>query len=511
MGIWSPGPAATAGNDTYTGDDAVDSVDGLAGNDILQGMGGDDLLVGGAGDDTLDGGQGSRDRASYAAATSGVTVSLAQTGPQAVGAGLGMDTLIGIEDLTGSAWGDTLTGDTGNNVIDGGDGDDFLDARGFNSLSTDTLIGGAGDDWLYARYGTQTLNGGDGLDTADFTFAAPPSSGVNVNLSTGHGDSQLMATFHLVGIEQVIGSYSWDTIYGSDNRDYIDGRGDDDFLYGAGGDDVIYGGAGFDYINGESGNDYLAGQDGSDWMVGGDGDDTLEGHGNEDQLFGQAGNDILWDGGETTNRDFMYGGIGNDTYHVTSSHTGPLDLVYEGAAVGGAEGGANDIDVIHSHGEFFRDFYGVGEVLHIDRSAGSQMVGGRNNQTIYGGAGNDVILPYGGSNRIDAGAGTDAISLNLYDLAESFDGVNTIVMKAGSGMDYVYDFESGVDKIDLTAFNFGITEAQVLAQAVNADNPGTADDYCYFYLTNAGGVDNFVVFMGLLSSQLSATDFVTGG
>ena len=83
-------------------------------------------------------------------------------------------------------------------------------------------------------------------------------------------------------------------------------------------------------------------------------------------------------------------------------------------------------------------------------------------------------------------------------------------MKPGSGLDYVYGFESGVDRIDLTAFNFGITGAQVLAQAVNVDQTGTENDYVYFYLTSAGGVDNFVAFIGLLSSQLQAADFVTG-
>ena len=76
-------------------------------------------------------------------------------------------------------------------------------------------------------------------------------------------------------------------------------------------------------------------------------------------------------------------------------------------------------------------------------------------------------------------------------------------------MDYVWDFESGVDKIDLSAFHFGITGAEVLAQVVTVDNPGTASDYSYLYLTNAGGVDNFVVFMGLQASQLSAADFIT--
>ena len=49
----------------------------------------------------------------------------------------------------------------------------------------------------------------------------------------------------------------------------------------------------------------------------------------------------------------------------------------------------------------------------------------------------------------------------------------------------------------------------MLAQAINVDQAGTADDYCFFYLTSAGGVDNFVVFIGLLSSQLQAGDFIT--
>jgi hypothetical protein len=110
---------------------------------------------------------------------------------------------------------------------------------------------------------------------------------------------------------------------------------------------------------------------------------------------------------------------------------------------------------------------------------------------------------------VDAGAGADAISFSLYGLDESYRGANTVVMKAGSGADYVYDFRSGTDHIDLTAFHFGITGQQVLDQAINVDNAGTADDYSYFYLTSAGGVDNYIVFMGLLSSQLQASDFIT--
>lgn len=98
-----------------------------------------------------------------------------------------------------------------------------------------------------------------------------------------------------------------------------------------------------------------------------------------------------------------------------------------------------------------------------------------------------------------------------YDLADNrtdkVDATTTFI-GPGAGLKYVWGFQSGKDHVDLSAFNFGITGSQVLVQAVNVDQPGTANDYCYFYLTNAGGVDNYVIFMGQLSSQLQASDFV---
>lgn len=245
-------------------------------------------------------------------------------------------------------------------------------------------------------------------------------------------------------------------------------------------------------------------------LEGGGGDDILIGNAGSDILYGQLGSDTLRDGGGSEGvRDFLYGGQGNDTYYVDSSLTGPLDLVYEGGSNPDIAAGPSDFDTIYSQGSFFWDYYSVAEVLRVDTAAGSQLVGGQLGQKIFGGAGTDLISAYGGSNVVDAGPGADAISFSLYDLAESFDGANTLVMKPGSGIDYVYDFESGVDHVDLTAFHFGITGAAVLAQAVNNDLPGVADDYSYFYLTSAGGVDNYVVFMGLLSTQLQTGDFLT--
>ena len=124
----------SAFGDTVTGDssdnellggDGNDLLSGGAGNDRLLGEFGNDLLQGGDGDDLLDGGEGN-DTASYQDATGAVIVSLALTGPQMTG-GSGTDTLVGIENLIGSEFNDTLIGSDAANVIAGRSGDDLID------------------------------------------------------------------------------------------------------------------------------------------------------------------------------------------------------------------------------------------------------------------------------------------------------------------------------------------------------------------------------------------------
>ena len=58
------------------------------------------------------------------------------------GADIGTDTLIEIENLTGGAGDDSLTGDFEKNILTGGAGADTL----FGDEGDDRLIGGAGND-----------------------------------------------------------------------------------------------------------------------------------------------------------------------------------------------------------------------------------------------------------------------------------------------------------------------------------------------------------------------------
>ncbi|WP_442894649.1 calcium-binding protein [Bradyrhizobium sp. AZCC 1577] len=129
MGVGSGGDAE---GDTLF---EIENLTGSGQNDTLEGNGGNNTLAGGAGTDTV----------SYLHAGAGVTVSLALTTAQNT-VGAGTDILSGFENLSGSAFDDTLTGSTAANELAGGDGNDTLNGAGGN----DTLIGGTGNDGLTA-------------------------------------------------------------------------------------------------------------------------------------------------------------------------------------------------------------------------------------------------------------------------------------------------------------------------------------------------------------------------
>lgn len=142
-------------NNIMTGTSAIDTLNGLGGNDTINGLGGNDRLDGGSGDDTMSGGDGEdyligglgndtlnggagADQTSYARASGGVTVNLA-TGT-ATGAD-GNDTLVSIEWIIGSMFGDTITGSAGSDMLDGNAGNDTI--RGGDGADTITAGNGA--------------------------------------------------------------------------------------------------------------------------------------------------------------------------------------------------------------------------------------------------------------------------------------------------------------------------------------------------------------------------------
>ncbi|MEI8446524.1 calcium-binding protein, partial [Mesorhizobium sp. CCNWLY176] len=187
--------------ENVTGSAHTDSLTGSDGNNVLAGLGGADILVGGLGSDTAD----------YTVSTAGVIVSL-ETGSGTGGHAEG-DTLAGIENLTGSAFVDTLTG---------------------TDADANVLNGGAGNDVLIGLGGADSLIGGLGTDTADYTAS---TVGVIVSLVAGTGAGGHAEGDTLTGIENVIGSA---------HADSLTGDGGNNVLAGLGGADNLTGGLGTD-------------------------------------------------------------------------------------------------------------------------------------------------------------------------------------------------------------------------------------------------------------------------
>ena len=103
----------------------------------LYGAVGDDTVIGSGANEIMDG-AGGTNTVSYAAATAGVTVSLALQGQAQNTIGAGTDTLVHFQNLVGSAYADRLTGDGGDNALTGGAGaDTFVLGGGGNDTVTD--------------------------------------------------------------------------------------------------------------------------------------------------------------------------------------------------------------------------------------------------------------------------------------------------------------------------------------------------------------------------------------
>ncbi|MEG3980264.1 FG-GAP-like repeat-containing protein [Microcoleus sp. T3B2] len=132
--------------------------------------------------------------------------------------------------------------------------------------------------------------------------------------------------------------------------------------------------------------------------------DILNGTASADQVNGGAGSDIIY--GKAGN-DIIDGGDGDD-------------IVY----------GGNDNDLLRG---------GNGSDRIYGDAGNDQLLGEEGNDILYGGDGDDLL---------NGGAGSD----QLYGNA----GIDTFVLASGMGLDSIYNFQDGADKIRLDGdLNFG--------------------------------------------------------
>ncbi|MEH2126822.1 beta strand repeat-containing protein [Nostoc sp.] len=431
-------------DDVINGQGGDDKIDGKSGNDLLRGGAGNDTLIGGAGNDTL----------------------IGNTGNNSIAYGTADDNL-------------NLNNSKGNDLLIGGDGNDSLFASGDyspirggeilfgNSISgNNTLNGGAGDDTLNAGYstGNNTLNGGIGDDYLDAIY----STGNNL-LSGGAGKDYLSVSgFH----DYFYGAFG--RIYGTGNNTLNGGAGDDtlDANYTTG-NNTLNGDAGNDtldvsyttgnnILNGDIGNDYLNvnNSKGNNLLFGGDGNDTFSGgtSGNDSYNLGITGKDTL-DGGKgddllsfyyygatrgiTTNFNATtnIGSITADTNLVSYNNIERLDIrgtAYDDNIVGsngndtlsGGNAGNDTIDGGKGDDVLFADYTyaneGITTNFNATTNSGSittgtnrvsynnierlDITGTAYDDNIVGNSGNDTLSgQYGGKDTIDGGKGDDVL------------------------------------------------------------------------------------------------------
>ncbi|WP_413171279.1 beta strand repeat-containing protein [Anabaena azotica] len=171
-------------NLTLTGTTAINAT-GNAGNNVLTGNSANNVLTGGNGNDTYafvansalgtdtitETTTGGTDTIDFTGTTVGVNVNLGVTTSQTVNSNLKLILSANnvIENATGGAGNDRLTGNTLNNTLSGGDGNDQLQGlAGDDSLQggagNDILNGGSSNDSLWGGLGDDILTGGLGND-----------------------------------------------------------------------------------------------------------------------------------------------------------------------------------------------------------------------------------------------------------------------------------------------------------------------------------------------------------
>ncbi|MEP0919876.1 DUF4347 domain-containing protein [Leptolyngbya sp. DQ-M1] len=461
--IYSTDPT-NGGQDTITGGLGNDIIIGGAGGSDKAGVGGD-RLFGNEGDDVILG-----DHGEVARTTMGYlfdTRDPEQGGDDTIEGGIGSDVIFGgsgNDTITASAGNDIVIGDNGlasltgsripsyvqtrssefdgNDIIQANEGDDLVFGGGAN----DQITGSLGEDILLGDYGSVSRDSTTGaigaIQSSDGRFDGADA------LEGNEGDDRI---FGGGSNDQIEGNSGQDIIFGDVGTiSYLSSDGKtvlgsivtvqsnisgNDTITGDEGDDRILGGAGNDQIKGNIGQDIILGDNGalsyrtegenlltairaSDFAIGGD--DAIEGNEGDDRILGGAGNDTIQG---NTEQDIILGDNGNLLYFLddnlntldrieveapevggddTISGNDGNDIVIAGAANDSVTGDAGDDVLAGDNAEITLE---SGKIKLFSSKAPD--IGG--DDTIYGGAGIDLILGGFAADVLYGDAGNDRI------------------------------------------------------------------------------------------------------
>ncbi|UOD50383.1 DUF4214 domain-containing protein [Orrella daihaiensis] len=438
------------------GDDAAKTIVGGTGNDTILGGSGNDVIIGGAGDDTIAGGAGA-DRLTGGAGDNVIT-----------DAGVGADIIthnaanstVEIE-VTGSDWINVAALEDGATVTAGGDTATNRRVDGSTSTASVTIDGGAlttGEGSYITGSGADTIDGGGGDDYIE-------AGAGNDTIDSGGGDDYIDA------------GGGDDTINGGDGADEIYGMAGSDRIDGGDGADKIYGGVGVDTLTGGAGNDifYFERIDATSGDSPDQAKDSITDFGNGTDQIRIIDNTGLLTGIDLTSSDVTLvfphstgptGELRVNHQNTSSPFVTVIKVTTHDGTVLAIDERHISLDVTLANG---------GNRTAVGGDLGDTIAGGNGNDTIrggggddlffgfegddtlYGDAGNDRIFGSDGNDTIIGGAGADFLMGN--NGADTFvyaDGATGITLATA---DTILDFATGIDKIKTNVA--GLTSADV--------------------------------------------------
>ena len=340
-------------------------------------------------------------------------------------------------------------------TLDGDGGNDSL----FGGLGNDQLIGGDGNDQVFGGDGDDYLSGNAGAD----------------NLWGGLG-----ADVHASGDDGAVDYARYDDAnYGNltirlDFSNFNTGAAAGDTYLGIEG---LVGGAGNDVVVGNGSNNFLFGSGGVDLIYGQAGNDYLSGDAGGDNLWGGAGSDAHYGGSDA----------GIDYARYDDANWGNLSLRLDNAALNGGAAAVGDT------------YNGI-----------EGLVGGLGNDVIIGNALANYLFGQGGADYIDGLGGSDYLNGGADRFRFS------TALGAGN-IDYIADFQHGVDDILLLQSLFSAVGASLTADEFRIGMAQDANDFLLynnitgqlFYDSNANAAGGMVQFATVAAGTvLTFDDFI---
>jgi Ca2+-binding RTX toxin-like protein len=432
-----------------TADDSANTITGTEYDDYLDGLGGPDTV-------------------SYASASSGITVDLTTSAAQDT-LGAGVDKILNIENIIGSAFNDTLTGTTGNNTLNGGAG-------------IDNLNGGAGND-------TYIVTAGDTITELSGTIDTVQSS-ADWTLGTGLENLTLQS-----GAINGTGNSAANTLTGNTANNVLDGAGAGTLIDGL--KDTLVGGAGNDTYIVHDGDEDINDVSGTDTVIS-TATFTLATNVENLRLLGSS--DL--NGTGNTSANIIYANKGTDTvsyqYGATRGVTVSLAEALAGVVQTTVGSGS---DTLSNFEKLIGSSYGdkltaATAVNTLDGGAGNDTLTGSGfNDTLIGGAGNDTFV-------VDAAIAATAVIGSVYGISDTA-GTDTIKASATVSISAL----TSIENITLTGAGLTAT-GNTLANTLTSSGAVAGNT-----LVGGAGNDTYVVSKGdevitELSTVGSGTDTV---